>query len=59
MTGFHVAAGGVQAILGITPDLSTFGKIIGGGLLAGAFSGKREIMHQILLEFMTQKGYFF
>ncbi len=44
MTGFRVAAGGAQEILGINPDLSTFGKIIGGGLPVGAFGGKREIM---------------
>jgi len=44
MTGFRVAAGGAQEVLGITPDLSTFGKIIGGGLPVGAFGGKAEIM---------------
>ncbi len=44
MSGFRVAAGGAQEILGIKPDLSTFGKIIGGGLPVGAFGGKREIM---------------
>jgi len=47
MTGFRVAAGGAQEVLGITPDLSTFGKIIGGGLPVGAFGGKREIMEKI------------
>ncbi|MCB9205933.1 MAG: aminotransferase class III-fold pyridoxal phosphate-dependent enzyme, partial [Ignavibacteriales bacterium] len=47
MTGFRVAKGGAQEILGITPDLSTFGKIIGGGLPVGAFGGKAEIMNQI------------
>ena len=47
MTGFRVAAGGAQEILGIKPDLSTFGKIIGGGLPVGAFGGKREIMETI------------
>ncbi len=47
MTGFRVAAGGAQEILGITPDLSTFGKIIGGGLPVGAFGGKKEIMEMI------------
>ena len=47
MTGFRVAAGGAQEILGITPDLSTFGKIIGGGLPVGAFGGKREIMEML------------
>ncbi len=44
MTGFRVASGGAQEILGVTPDLSTFGKIIGGGLPVGAYGGKREIM---------------
>lgn len=47
MTGFRVASGGAQEILGIKPDLSTFGKIIGGGLPVGAFGGKREIMETI------------
>jgi len=47
MTGFRVAAGGAQEILGITPDLTTFGKIIGGGLPVGAFGGKAEIMSMI------------
>lgn len=47
MTGFRVAAGGAQEVLGIKPDLSTFGKIIGGGLPVGAFGGKREIMESI------------
>lgn len=44
MSGFRVARGGAQEIFGITPDLTTFGKIIGGGLPVGAFGGKREIM---------------
>ncbi len=47
MTGFRVAAGGAQEVLGVKPDLSTFGKIIGGGLPVGAFGGKREIMEQV------------
>jgi glutamate-1-semialdehyde 2,1-aminomutase len=47
MTGFRVAAGGAQEILGIKPDLSTFGKIVGGGLPVGAFGGKGEIMEKI------------
>ena len=47
MTGFRVAKGCAQEILGITPDLSTFGKIIGGGLPVGAFGGKKEIMEKI------------
>jgi len=44
MTGFRVALGGAQAHYGVTPDLSTFGKIVGGGMPVGAFGGKREIM---------------
>ncbi len=44
MSGFRVAAGGAQELLGVKPDLTTFGKIIGGGLPVGAFGGKREIM---------------
>jgi glutamate-1-semialdehyde 2,1-aminomutase len=47
MTGFRVALGGAQAYFGITPDLTTFGKIIGGGLPVGAYGGRREIMQQI------------
>ena len=47
MTGFRVAKGGAQEILGIKPDLTTFGKIIGGGLPVGGFGGKREIMQMI------------
>ncbi len=44
MSGFRVAKGGAQEVLGVTPDLSTYGKIIGGGLPVGAFGGKKEIM---------------
>lgn len=47
MSGFRVAAGGAQEILGIKPDLTTFGKIVGGGLPVGAFGGKREIMEML------------
>ena len=47
MTGFRVALGGAQEVFGVTPDLTTLGKIIGGGLPVGAFGGKREIMEQI------------
>ena len=47
MTGFRVALGGAQARYGITPDLTCFGKIIGGGLPVGAYGGRREIMQQI------------
>ena len=47
MTGFRVALGGAQARYGITPDLTTLGKVIGGGLPVGAVGGKREIMQKI------------
>ena len=47
MTGFRVALGGAQAYYNVTPDLSTFGKIIGGGMPVGCFGGKREIMSHI------------
>ncbi|UYP31213.1 glutamate-1-semialdehyde 2,1-aminomutase [Pseudomonas sp. Z8(2022)] len=47
MTGFRVALGGAQAHYGVTPDLSTFGKIIGGGMPVGCFGGKRAIMECI------------
>jgi glutamate-1-semialdehyde 2,1-aminomutase len=47
MTGFRVALGGAQARYGITPDLTTLGKVIGGGLPVGAFGGRREIMEQL------------
>lgn len=47
MTGFRVARGGAQELYGVTPDLTTLGKIIGGGMPVGAFGGKREIMEKI------------
>lgn len=47
MTGFRVAIGGAQQLLGVTPDLTTLGKIIGGGLPVGAYGGKQEIMDQL------------
>ncbi|MDR6357738.1 glutamate-1-semialdehyde 2,1-aminomutase [Pseudomonas psychrotolerans] len=47
MTGFRVALGGAQEYYGIRPDLSTFGKIVGGGMPVGCFGGKREIMEKI------------
>jgi len=47
MTGFRVALGGAQARYGVTPDLSTFGKIIGGGMPVGAYGGRRALMEQI------------
>ena len=50
MTGFRVAYGGAQSLYGISPDLSCFGKIIGGGLPVGAYGGKKEIMSQIAPE---------
>ena len=47
MTGFRVARGGAQEHYGVTPDLTTLGKVIGGGLPVGAFGGKKEIMQHI------------
>jgi glutamate-1-semialdehyde 2,1-aminomutase len=47
MTGFRVAKGGAQALYGITPDLTTLGKVIGGGMPVGAFGGRREVMRKI------------
>jgi glutamate-1-semialdehyde 2,1-aminomutase len=47
MTGFRVALGGAQALYGVRPDLTTLGKIIGGGMPVGAFGGRREIMRQL------------
>ena len=47
MTGFRVGLGGVQGLYGIKPDLTTLGKVIGGGMPVGAFGGKREIMEKI------------
>ena len=47
MTGFRVALGGVQAVYDVRPDLTTLGKIIGGGMPVGAFGGRREIMEKI------------
>lgn len=51
ITGFRLARGGAQELYGIMPDLTTFGKVIGGGLPIGAFGGKREIM-----EFLAPLG---
>lgn len=48
MTGFRVAYGGAQSLLGITPDLTTLGKIVGGGLPVGAYGGRTEIMDHVL-----------
>ena len=47
MTGFRVALGGVQGLYGVRPDLTTLGKVIGGGMPVGAFGGKRQIMEKI------------
>lgn len=47
MTGFRVALGGAQAHYAVQPDMTTLGKVVGGGLPVGAFGGKREIMQQI------------
>ena len=47
MTGFRVALGGAQQHYGVTPDLTTLGKVIGGGLPVGAFGGRRDIMEQL------------
>jgi glutamate-1-semialdehyde 2,1-aminomutase len=47
MTGFRVALGGAQRLYGIQPDLTTLGKVIGGGMPVGAFGGQREIMEKL------------
>jgi glutamate-1-semialdehyde 2,1-aminomutase len=47
MTGFRVALGGAQALYGVRPDLTTLGKIIGGGMPVGAFGGRRDIMERL------------
>src|SRR3546814_10585671 len=47
MTGFRVALGGAQQLYGITPDLTTLGKVIGGGLPVGAFGGRHDIMAEL------------
>ena len=47
MTGFRVAAGGAQSLYAVTPDLTTLGKIIGGGMPVGAYGGRRDLMEQI------------
>jgi glutamate-1-semialdehyde 2,1-aminomutase len=47
MTGFRVAPGGAQEYYGIRPDLTTLGKVIGGGLPVGAYGGRRDIMEQV------------
>ena len=50
MTGFRLSYGGAQALYGVTPDMSCFGKIVGGGMPVGAYGGKKEIMAQIAPE---------
>jgi glutamate-1-semialdehyde 2,1-aminomutase len=50
MTGFRVAFGGAQAHYGVTPDITTFGKVIGGGLPVGAFGAKKSVMSQLAPE---------
>jgi len=47
MTGFRVALGGAQSLYGVTPDLTTLGKVIGGGLPVGAYAGRRDIMQMV------------
>ena len=47
MTGFRVALGGAQSLYQVTPDLTTMGKIIGGGLPVGAYGGREDIMHKV------------
>jgi glutamate-1-semialdehyde 2,1-aminomutase len=48
MTGFRVAYGGAQSVFGLKPDLTTLGKIVGGGLPVGAYGGRADIMDQVL-----------
>lgn len=47
MTGFRVARGGAQALFGVKPDLTTLGKVIGGGMPVGAYGGRREVMERV------------
>ena len=47
MTGFRVALGGVQSVYNVRPDLTTLGKVIGGGMPVGAFGGRRDVMQKI------------
>jgi glutamate-1-semialdehyde 2,1-aminomutase len=48
MTGFRLALGGAQELYGVTPDITTLGKIVGGGLPLGAYGGRADIMNQVL-----------
>ncbi len=50
ITGFRLGLAGAQGRLGVTPDLSTFGKVIGGGLPVGAYGGRRSLMQQVAPE---------
>ncbi len=50
MTGFRVALGGTQALYGVTPDITTLGKVIGGGMPVGAFGGRKQVMAQLAPE---------
>ena len=47
ITGFRVARGGAQELYGITPDLTLLGKVMGGGLPAAAYGGRRELMERV------------
>merc|ERR1712094_70190 len=47
MTGFRIALGGAQEYFGVTPDVTTMGKVIGGGLPVGAYGGRRDIMEMV------------
>jgi glutamate-1-semialdehyde 2,1-aminomutase len=47
ITGFRLGLGGAQGLFGVTPDLTTFGKIIGGGLPVGAYGGRRDILDRV------------
>merc|ERR1711972_293370 len=47
MTGFRISYGGAQAHFGVTPDITTMGKVIGGGLPVGAYGGRRDIMEMV------------
>ena len=47
ITGFRVAYGGAQCLFGVTPDITTMGKIIGGGLPVGAYGGRRDVMEMV------------
>ena len=48
MTGFRLSYGGAQQLLGVRPDLTTLGKIVGGGLPLGAYGGRRDVMDHVL-----------